>query len=124
MVNGRGLIRPPGMNRLEAAYADHLEQRRVAGDIIAWDFEPERLVLANRCTYTPDFRLLAPDGGVSFPRDQGLFARGFLAQVEIRRSVPPLSFLSRHGEPQAGWRRLGTFARSLHVASDPGEDGV
>lgn len=56
------------MNRLESQYADHLELRKKAGEILEYRFEPMRLVLrhavpgrAKGMTYTPDFLVVFPD---------------------------------------------------------------
>lgn len=57
--------RQPGrMNKTEAAYAEHLELRRLAGEIISWRFEEIGLRLANGCFYYPDFEVILPDGGI------------------------------------------------------------
>jgi hypothetical protein len=71
---------PPGpgdygrMNKLEKRYAAHLEWRREAGEIVRWDFEPEKFRLAeigDACYLTPDFRLLMADGTVEFHDTKG-----------------------------------------------------
>jgi len=56
-----GRHRPGKMNRLEEAYASYLEQLRRGGAIAAWKFEPMRLCLAPRCSYTPDFLVVASE---------------------------------------------------------------
>jgi len=57
--------RVPGrMNRTEAAYADHLEVRRLAGEIASWRFEEIGLRLANGCFYYPDFWVILSDGKI------------------------------------------------------------
>ena len=45
------------MNRTEASYAAYLEAERLAGNIIAWSFEPFRMRLGDdwKTSYTPDF---------------------------------------------------------------------
>jgi hypothetical protein len=55
---------PGQMNKTEAAYAKRLEGLRLVGRIVAWEFEPEALVLSKsrRCTYRPDFRVWTADG--------------------------------------------------------------
>ncbi len=54
------------MNKTEALYAEILELRRRAGEILEWAFEPEKLKLAKDCYYIPDFRVVkaAPWEGV------------------------------------------------------------
>lgn len=54
--------RPIGvMNRLESQYAEHLEEQKNAGDILWYAYEPIRLRLANKTTYTPDFFVMTKD---------------------------------------------------------------
>lgn len=66
-VYGRGAgrnKRTGEMNALEKRYAAHLEERRLAGEVLEYAFEVESLRLAKRTTYTPDFRVLLADGTV------------------------------------------------------------
>jgi hypothetical protein len=44
-----------GMNKLEAAFAQTLEYRKQAGELVWWEFEPFRIRLANGSFYRPDF---------------------------------------------------------------------
>lgn len=50
----------------EERYAQHLEAKRKAGTIDRWDYEPETFKLADGLRYTPDFRVILPDGLVEF----------------------------------------------------------
>jgi hypothetical protein len=45
------------MNRAEARFAEWQEGRRLAGEIRAWSFERDTLVLTPDMKYTPDFRI-------------------------------------------------------------------
>lgn len=59
--------RKPGeMNKTETRYSQHLEERVARGEVLRWDFEPERLKVADGSWYCPDFRLLMPDGEIHF----------------------------------------------------------
>lgn len=54
---------PKGPNKLERSYADHLEVRKRAGDIVDYGFEAIKLKIgAKRCWYTVDFWVVANDG--------------------------------------------------------------
>jgi len=46
---------PGQMNKTEAAYADYLQKRLLAGKIISYRFEALKFRLADRTFYTPDF---------------------------------------------------------------------
>jgi hypothetical protein len=50
------------MNLTESRFAEHLEGRRLAGEIRGWAFEEDTLVLAPDMTLTPDFRVDQLDG--------------------------------------------------------------
>jgi hypothetical protein len=58
--------RPGEMNSTEAKYAEHLQARKLAGEVIEWLFEPVTLKLATDCRYTPDFLVLHADGTLEF----------------------------------------------------------
>ena len=43
------------MNKTEAKYANLLESRRVAGEILSYHFEEIKFKIGHNCWYTPDF---------------------------------------------------------------------
>lgn len=53
--------KPRGMTKTEQSYQRLLEARVACGEIRRFLFEPVRLVLGPRCTYTPDFGVLVTD---------------------------------------------------------------
>lgn len=53
--------KPGVMNQTEAAYAAMLEARKLAGEIIDWQFEAMTFKLADDCRYTPDFVVTLAD---------------------------------------------------------------
>lgn len=63
------------MNKTEAAYAAILEAKKMSGEILRYDFEPETFRLADKTTYTPDFRVVRADLGVEFHEVKGGFVR-------------------------------------------------
>jgi len=54
------------MNRTETAYATYLERLRMAGMVVSYAFEPEKLRLALRTYITPDFRIVLTSGAVEW----------------------------------------------------------
>jgi hypothetical protein len=52
------------MNSTESAYADILQAKKLAGEIIEWWFEDMTFVLADRCRFTPDFCVLHINGSM------------------------------------------------------------
>jgi len=66
-ARGRTKRREPGaMNGTESAYAAVLDARKRLGEIVDWSFEPEKLRLADKTFYSPDFRVLLADGSLEF----------------------------------------------------------
>jgi hypothetical protein len=57
---------PGQMNQTEAAYAETLLLRKMASEIIDWQFEAITFKLAPDCRYTPDFAIWMADGTMEF----------------------------------------------------------
>jgi hypothetical protein len=55
---------PGTMNGLEKKYAGELELRKLAGEIIDWQFEAVKLRLADNTFYTPDFAVMLITGAM------------------------------------------------------------
>lgn len=77
-IAGVGLPRPARarhvagkMNRLEEAYAQHLECQKMAGVIRDWRWEPMKLRLADRTYYDLDFLVIAGDDAVEVHEVKG-----------------------------------------------------
>lgn len=58
-------------NKLEAAYAEHLEADRQAGKILRWWPKPMKFRLANKCWYNADFMVQALDGSLAIHETKG-----------------------------------------------------
>jgi hypothetical protein len=54
------------MNKTEAAYQKHLEDRLRAGEIVRCRFEQVKFRLADLAYYTPDFEVQLPDATIEF----------------------------------------------------------
>jgi hypothetical protein len=54
------------MNKTEAAYAEVLQQAKMAGEIVSYRFEEFRLKLADNLFFTPDFQVITSDGEMQF----------------------------------------------------------
>jgi hypothetical protein len=57
-----GRMKAGKMNRTEAAYSQHLELRKYAGEVLWFGFEKMTFKLADDTRYTPDFPLLLASG--------------------------------------------------------------
>lgn len=57
-----GRMKAGQLNKTEQAYAQHLEQRRIIGEIAWYRFEGIKLRLADSCFLTMDFAVMLADG--------------------------------------------------------------
>lgn len=88
-VQARGTTVPRdiGMNKLEARYAQHLEQEKRVGRILAYRFEAVKLRLADNTSLTPDFLVVDCDGFVEFHDCKGYFKSKNAPHVEDDAAV-------------------------------------
>jgi hypothetical protein len=63
--------KPGVMNGTESAYAEILQSRKLAGEIIDWQFEAMTFKLADDTRYTPDFLVLWEGGMMDFVDAKG-----------------------------------------------------
>lgn len=67
-MQAKGRLPRGTMNKTESRYATHLDQQRLAGAVLWWNFEGIKLMLAKNTSITIDFPVL-PDTGVLEMRD-------------------------------------------------------
>jgi hypothetical protein len=73
---GRGIRKVAGvMNKLEAKYAEYLEQQRRDGYVDCFEYEPVKFKLADKTYYTPDFVVMRPDGLIEVHDTKGTTTR-------------------------------------------------
>ncbi len=80
------------MNKLETRYSQHLTEQQGYGLIARWDFEPEKLRLADRTYYTPDFRVLLPDGTIEFHETKGFWEDDARIKFKVAAEQHPYTF--------------------------------
>lgn len=62
----------PYKSGLERAYAERLDAMKADGQIHAWDYESVSLRIgAGQAWYTPDFRVITPEGEIEFHEVKG-----------------------------------------------------
>jgi hypothetical protein len=93
------------MNKTEEEYAGRLALRRAAGEIVGWLFEAAAFELANRCTYTPDFLVLFPDGRWEVHETKGEYERedGILKLKFFKARHPGVRVLKAK-KGRGGWK--------------------
>jgi hypothetical protein len=80
------------MNKTEELYAQVLELQKHAGEILRWDFEPEKLRLADKTFYTPDFRVILPEGTVEFHEVKGFWRDDARVKIKVAAELHPYIF--------------------------------
>ena len=77
------------MNKLELAYAGYLDQLLKVGEIHAFKCEGEKLKLADRTTYSPDFLVIMKDGGVELHETKGFWEDDARVKIKVAAEMFP-----------------------------------
>lgn len=75
------------MNGLEKKYAQHLEMRKMVGEIVDYKFEPLKLKLAPATFYNPDFLILMPDGRLELHETKGFMEDDAAVKIKVAREM-------------------------------------
>lgn len=92
MPVAKGNPRDPGMNKLEAAYAKHLDALKHAGEVIWWKYEAVGLRLADRTFYHPDFMVMLADGTIEIHETKGFMQEDANVKLKVAASSFPFVF--------------------------------
>ena len=101
-----GRLKPGVMNKTERAYADTLEWRRRAGDVVWFKFEAIKLRLADNTFYTPDFAVMAADGVIECHEVKGFWQDDARAKIKVAADLYPFRFIAvkaRTKKSGGGW---------------------
>ena len=90
--------RPPAhtfgeMNGLEKRYSLHLETEKALGLIQDWRFEPLKLLLAPKTTFTGDFVVKMPDGSLELRETKGWWEED--ARLKIKWAAKDFRWMFR-----------------------------
>lgn len=95
---------PGEMNRTESAYAHILKLRQLAGEVLHYDYEPERLRLADNTYYVPDFRVVMADSTIEFHEVKAVTTTGkLLCEDDARVKFK----VAANVHWMYGWRMVG-----------------
>lgn len=103
--------KPGVMNATEQAYADMLEHRQLAGELIRFDFESVTFKLADGCRYTPDFAVWMADGTMEFVDCKGGGPMDEKSRVKVKvaaEKFPQFVFVIEQKQSKklgGGWNR-------------------
>lgn len=78
------------MNKTEQAYADHLELLRRAGEILWFKFEPMKLQLAEKTTYSPDFLVQVASGHLELHEVKGFWEDDARVKIKVAAEMFPI----------------------------------
>jgi len=81
--------RLPGvMNKLERAYQEQLEFRKLAGEIVAYRYEAIKFRLADKTFYTPDFMVTFEDR-IEFHETKGFWEDDAKVKIKMVATLFP-----------------------------------
>lgn len=92
-MNAKAVIRATQMNGTERAYADYLWQRQLAGEVLRYDFEAEKLRLADNTFYTPDFRVVLADLSIEMHEVKGFWQDDARVKIKVAAQLHPYRFI-------------------------------
>lgn len=99
----RGRHTPGKMNKLESRYAEHLEYRRLKGEILWWMFEGITLKLASDCRLTIDFAAMMADCELVMFETKGFRRDDAMVKLRVAASMFPLRIVLVEEKKGAGW---------------------
>ena len=115
-ANKKVATRPPShvfgqMNKGERLYSDFLSIRMRAGEIKSFAFETDTLLLAHLCRYTPDFKVVLPDGRIEYHECKGKKGKSYYAHEDARIKIKVAATLYPHYTFCVVWLDKGTWKR-------------
>lgn len=89
-----GRLPSGAMNKTEKRYADLLELRKRAGEILWYEFEPMNLRLADKCFYRVDFMVMLSSGELEVHEVKGFWTDDALVKIKVAASKFPFKFIA------------------------------
>jgi hypothetical protein len=89
-----GRLKTGQMNKTEAAYAAHLTQRWMAGEVAWFKFEGIKLRLADNTFYSPDFAVMLSTGELEQHEVKGFWQDDARAKIKIAADMYPFRFVA------------------------------
>lgn len=87
-----GRIRDGGMNKLEAAYAQHLDLLAQAGEVLWYRYEAIKLRLADATFLTVDFAVMLADGQLEMHECKGFMRDDAAVKLKVAANAYPFAF--------------------------------
>ena len=95
------------MNSTEKAYAAHLDDRKLAGEVLAYWFEGVKFKLADKTFYTPDFLVMLADNTLEVHEVKGFWEDDARVKIKVAANMFPFKFVGVQRLPKkhgGGWK--------------------
>lgn len=92
------------MNRTEARYAAYLNDRKIAGEVQEWHFEPIKLRLADKTFFTPDFMVLTREHILELHEVKGFMEDDAAVKLKVAAEAFPCFRFLLCVPSRAGWQ--------------------
>lgn len=89
---GLAYLKDPYKNDTERAYAQYLELLKRSGEVLRYDYEPERLRLGDGSFYKPDFRVVASDLVIEMHEVKGHWREAAKVRIKVAADLHPYRF--------------------------------
>lgn len=89
-----GRLKTGAMNKTEAAYGQHLELLKRAGEVLWYRFEGIKLRLADLTFYTPDYAVMMADGQMQIHEVKGFWEDDARVKIKVAAEMYPFKFLA------------------------------
>lgn len=93
-VQALGRLKPGQKNKTEQRYGEHLEQRRIAGEVAWYKFEGVKLRLADNTFYTPDYAVMLADGQMEMHECKGHWTDDARVKIKVAADIYPFRFIA------------------------------
>jgi hypothetical protein len=101
-ATAKAVLTQPEMNKTEEKYAWVLEHRKLAGEILFYEFGVLTLRIGNDCRYTPDFMVVNHALEVELHEVKGFMRDDALVKIKAAAAHYPFKFfLARYDK--SGW---------------------
>jgi hypothetical protein len=80
------------MNKLETKFAGYLENKKLDGQILWYAYEPVRLRLADKTTYTPDFMVMTSNLDIELWETKGFWTSESRIKIKVAAEIYPFKF--------------------------------
>jgi len=93
-IQALGRLKVGAMNKTEQRYANVLELRKAAGEVLWFKFEALKFRLADNTFYTPDFAVMLAGGQLEAHEVKGFWQDDARVKIKIAADMFPVRFVA------------------------------